>query len=281
MTKKVAYLGIPGAFSEEAARQYFGNAVEDIAARSFTDIFEAVHNGDNETFGILPVENSLAGTVAQSYELLTHYDGLQISGEIILHIEHALMALPGVGLNNIKTVRSHPQALAQCAKFLQKHKWELKDWYNTAGSAKDLAEEGLTDTAAIASPTVAGIYGLDILARGIQDIANNYTRFFVVSKQAGKIAKNSKTSLIFKTRHEPGSLVACLQCLSDQGLNLTKIESRPIRDTPWEYFFYVDVEGYISEPHVKEALASLLQSASMVRVLGSYPAAEINTHRES
>ena len=276
MKISVAYLGIPGSNSEQAARKYFGNGDEitDISARSFVDIFDAVESG-HANFGVLPLENSLAGTVAQSYELLTRHENIHVVGEIILPIEHALMALPGVRLEDIRYVRSHPQALAQCEIFLKEHDIESIEWYNTAGSARDLAGEKLTDTAAIASPDVADIFGLNIIAENIQDIPENYTRFLVLSKQTGERSPEAnKTSLVFTTRHEPGALVNCLLTISNNGLNLTKIESRPLRHTPWQYCFHIDFEGHIEDHNAQKALDELRQKASMVRVIGSYPAAE-------
>jgi prephenate dehydratase/prephenate dehydrogenase len=269
--KRVIYLGIKGAFSEQAARQYFGDTVEYISAQSFSEIFHAVQSGEAD-YGILPIENSLAGTVAQSYELLTQHD-VRVVGEVILHIEHALLALPGVELANIKKVRSHPQALEQCAEFIKRHHLEPVSWYNTAGSAKDLAHENLTDTAAIASPVVAEIYGLNVLAHNIQDMAGNYTRFLILGHKHQPPTGHDKTSLIFVTTHKPGSLVECLLCLSTRQINLTKIESRPQRDKPWEYIFYIDFEGHEDDASVREALADLTAKSAYVRVLGSYPAA--------
>lgn len=269
--KKVAYLGIKGAYSERAAAQYFGSAMEDVQCPSFAVILNLVENGDVD-HGILPIENSLAGTVSQSYELLTDHH-VKIQGEVILKIEHALLALPGTRLEDLKQVRSHPQALAQCAAFLKAHNLEPVSWYNTAGSAKDLAAEPVSGVGAIAGADVAEMYGLDVLATNIQDIPENYTRFFVLGRQEVPPAENNKTSLIFTTKHKPGALVACLQCFAGRGINLTKIESRPLRDRPWEYIFYMDFEGHTEDTTFQAAFADLQEHTAFVRVLGSYPAA--------
>lgn len=270
--KRVAYLGIKGAYSEQAARQHFGDDMIDVQCQSFDSIFEKL--ADNEAdYGILPIENSLAGTVSQSYELLTRHDA-QICGEVILHIDHVLLGLPGTTLSDIKQVRSHPQALAQCAKFIKQHGLEPVNWYNTAGSAKDLAEQPVNGVAAIASPIAAALYGLEVLAENIQDIPGNYTRFFVLGSEPAIASDRNKTSLVFTTKHQPGALVNCLHCFADRGINLTKLESRPLRDRPWEYIFYMDFNGHVNDAAFKEAFADLQQHAAYVRLLGSYPAVE-------
>jgi len=271
---KVAYLGIQGAYSEQATRKHFGDDVEDISAASTKEIFEAVESAAAD-YGVLPIENSLAGTVAQSYELLTAHN-LQIIGEIIIPIQHALLAPPGTKLEDIKKVRSHPQGLAQCATFIEEHGFERENWYNTAGSAKDLAAQPVPGVAAIASEVNAELYGLDILATNIQDEDHNYTRFLALAPEGTEMprAEQNKTSLLFRAAHEPGSLVMCLLCFATRGINLTKIESRPTRENPWEYMFYTDFEGHIEDEAVQGALRSLGKLATEIRVLGSYPVAD-------
>jgi prephenate dehydratase len=269
--KKVAYLGIKGAYSERAAAQHFGKDMQDVQCSNFADILALVESGQVD-HGILPIENSLAGTVSQSYELLTDHD-VKIQGEVILKIEHALLALPGTKLEDLKQVRSHPQALAQCADFLKAHNLEPVSWYNTAGSAKDLAADPVAGVGAIAGADVAEMYGLDVLATNIQDIAENYTRFFVLGRGEVAPAEHNKTSLIFTTKHKPGALVACLQCFAGRDINLTKLESRPLRDRPWEYIFYMDFEGHTEDANFQAAFDDLQEHTAFVRVLGSYPAA--------
>ena len=273
MSYRVAYLGIKGAYSEQAARQHFGDALQDVACQSFDQIFDLVQR-DEADFGILPIENSLAGTVAQSYELLSAHE-LKIQAEIILRIDHALLVIPGTRLEDLRQVRSHPQALAQCAQFIKQHGLEPVNWYNTAGSASDLAKEPVPGVAAIASASVAALYGLEVLAENIQDIPHNYTRFFVLGKADVPASAHNKTSLVFRTRHQPGALVACLTCFAQRGINLTKIESRPMRDRPWEYIFYLDFEGHTDNAAFQAAYQDLQQQAAMLRVLGSYPAAQM------
>lgn len=271
--KRVAYLGIPGAFSEQAARQHYGTDLEDVPCQSFAQIFEQVEQ-DAADYGILPIENSLAGTVSQTYELLTSHS-VKIQAEIILRIEHALLALPGTQLEDLRQVRSHPQALAQCEQFIRQHGLEPVSWYNTAGSARDLAASPVEGVAAIASPEVAEMYGLVVLAENIQDNNENYTRFFALGREVPPPAARNKTSLIFTTQHKPGALVACLTSFAERGINLTKLESRPLRARPWEYIFYLDFDGHMEDANFRAALADLQQHASTIRLLGSYPAADM------
>ena len=271
--KKVAYLGIKGAYSERAAAQHFGDEMDDVQCQSFDDILALVESGEVD-HGILPIENSLAGTVSTAYELLTAHQ-VKIQGEVILKIDHALLAMPGTTLADIKQVRSHPQALAQCASFLKEHNFEPVNWYNTAGSAKDLAADPVPGVAAIAGADVAEMYGLEVITTQIQDVEQNYTRFFVLGQTEVAPAKQNKTSLIFTTKHKPGALVECLLCFGRRNINLTKLESRPLRDRPWEYLFYMDFEGHTQDANFQEAFAELQEHTADVRVLGSYPAAEM------
>lgn len=276
--KRIAYLGIPGAYSEQAARQHFGSTDRpaDVPCASFAQIFAHLE-ANSADYGILPIENSLAGTVAGSYELLTRHESVRIQAEVIVKINHALLALPGSTLADIHSVRSHPQALAQCETRIQAHGWQPITWYNTAGSARDLAADPLPGVAAIASPQAAALYGLDVLLTDMQDEPENYTRFFVLGDDQPAPTDHDKTSLIFTTRHEPGALVACLHAFAGRGLNLTKIESRPQRTTPWEYIFYLDFEGHQDDALFQAAFAELQQVTHLLRVLGSYPAAQQGT----
>jgi prephenate dehydratase len=269
----VAFQGEHGAFSEEAIRQHFGPEVETLPCRSFEDIFAAVDDG-RATFGAVPVENSMAGSINKAYDLLLEHD-LKVWGEIFLRVRHNLISLPGTTLEDVQEVRSHPQALAQCERFLNRHGWQAKPWYDTAGSAKDLAANPEPGVAVIASKLAAEIYDLEILAPGIEDFAFNYTRFFVVGRGEPPRAERSKTSLVFATAHSPGALVACLNEFASRGINLTKLESRPRRNRPWHYVFYLDFEGHWEDEKQREALVALLARAAFVKLLGSYPAAEM------
>ncbi len=267
----VAFQGIHGAYSEQAIRQHFGDTVTTYPTPTLGDLFETMQSRKVK-FAMLPVENALAGAVNQAYELLMDSD-LRIQAEVILHVHHALHAPKGVSIDQIKQVRSHPQALAQCEKFLKRHKIEPIPWYDTAGSAKDLAGEASDGmTGAIASPLAGQLYGLDTLAAEIEDVPFNFTRFFLLADDDPQQGEFNKTSLVFATRNRPAALYECLGEFAQRGINLTKIESRPRRNRPWEPIFFLDIEGHWHDQTVQEALARLLQRASFVKMLGSYPA---------
>lgn len=267
----VAFQGEAGAYSEQAIRQHFGPDVGTIPCRTFADIFEAVHDR-RANWAMLPVENSLAGTVIPAYDQLVDHD-LRIQAEVILRVEHCLMANPGQTLAEIQRARSHPQALAQCEQSLRRLGIEAITHYDTAGAARDLAAVPEPGTAAIASSLAAETYGLEILINNLEDLTLNFTRFFVLGLKDPPHHENSKTSIIFTTRHEPGALYTVLGELAGRKINLTKIESRPRRNRPWHYLFYVDFEGHEDDPEVREALLGILKLSSFVKVLGSYPAA--------
>jgi prephenate dehydratase len=267
----VAFQGEHGAYSEEAVRQHFDPDVATLPCRTFLAITGALQNGRAQ-YGMLPVENSLAGTVIPAYDLLIDYD-LHIQAEVILRVEHCLMAAPGTSLNNVQRVRSHPQALMQCEQTLRRMGLEPVEYYDTAGAARDLAADPQPGTAAIASALAAETYGLDILARHLEDQDFNYTRFFVLGLNYAPRQDPSKTSIILTTRHVPGALYDALGELARRNINMTKIESRPRRNRPWHYLFYVDFEGHEDDEEVKQALLGILKHASFLKVLGSYPAA--------
>lgn len=268
----VAFQGEHGAYSEEAARRHFGANIETLPCRTFLEIIEALQSGRAQ-YGMLPVENSLAGTVIPAYDLLIDYD-LHIQAEFILRVEHCLMAPPGTTLADVRYVRSHHQALMQCEQSLRRLGLEQVDYYDTAGAARDLAANPQPATAAIASALAAETYGLDILARSLEDQDFNFTRFFVLGMSYPARHDPSKTSIILTTRHVPGALYASLGELARRGINMTKIESRPRRNRPWHYLFYVDFEGHEEDEPVREALLGILRHASFLKVLGSYPAAK-------
>lgn len=269
MRDRVAFQGVHGAYSEQAVRQHFGDTVDTVPCPDFTALFEAIQ-ARQVTYGLLPVENALAGAVNQSYELLMDHD-LRIQAEIVLHVHHALMVPPGMTLVDVKRVRSHPQALAQCERFLRRSGYEAVPYYDTAGAARDLAASPEPGMAAIASEMATELYGLDKLATEIEDVSFNYTRFFVLGHDDAPRAEYNKTSLVFATRNRPAALYECLGEFASRGLNLTKIESRPRRNRPWEPVFYLDFEGHWQDTACQEALARLLQRASFVKMLGSYP----------
>lgn len=277
-TETIAFQGEPGAYSEQAIRAHFGIGVRTLPCHDFSAIFEAVHGGQAAK-GMLPVENSLAGTVIPAYDLLVDHD-LRIQAEVILRVEHCLMAIPGTALSEVRRAASHPQALSQCEKTLRRLGIEPVIHFDTAGAARDLAANPETGKAAIASELAAETYGLEILARNMEDQPHNYTRFFVLGIDDPPRHERNKTSIIFTTRHFPGALHAVLGELADRGLNLTKIESRPRRNRPWHYLFYVDFEGYQEDPPVREALIGILNRSSFLKVLGSYPIAPMSALQE-
>lgn len=271
MQETVAFQGIHGANSELALRQHFGTDVIGFPCRTLTDLFDAIQSRKVK-YGILPVENALAGAVNQAYELLMDSD-LRIQAEVILHVHHALLAPPGVAFEDVRCVRSHPQALAQCETYLRRYKIEPIPWYDTAGSAKDLAADpGDGHTGALATELAAELYGLEILEKQVEDVPFNYTRFFILGDDDPQPGEFNKTSIVFATRNRPAALYECLGEFATRGLNLTKIESRPRRNRPWEPIFFLDFEGHWHDPACQEAMARLLQRASFVKMLGSYPA---------
>ncbi len=271
----VAFQGEPGAYSEQAARQHFGSGIVTMPCESFEGIFAAVESGEADR-GVVPVENSLAGSINRAYDLLLEHD-LRVWGEVLLRVRHHLLAPAGTRLEEVTTVRSHPQALAQCERWLTDHKLKAVTWYDTAGSAKQLAEQPEPGVAVIASALAAETYGLEVLASNIEDLAWNYTRFFVIGRGEPPTTAKAKTSLVFAVSHEPGSLYGCMGEFATRGINLTKLESRPRRNRPWHYVFYLDFEGHWQDPTCQQALVGLLARAAFVKLLGSYPAAEMDT----
>jgi prephenate dehydratase len=268
---RVSFQGIAGAYSEEAAQQYFGPDVETYPCHTFSDLFIAVEEGEAD-YGMLPIENSVAGSVVQSYELLMEHD-LRVRAEVILRVRHRLMAVPGTQQADLKRVMSHPQALAQCERYLARRGLQAVPAFDTAGSARELAEHPEPETGAIAGALAAELYGLEILDQDIEDLPFNYTRFFVLGLDDPPRAQRSKTSLIFTTRHHPGALYDSLGEFAKRNINLTKIESRPRRNRPWQYLFYLDFEGHWQDPACEAALMGLLRRSSFVKLLGSYPSA--------
>jgi len=269
---KTAFQGERGAFSEDAALKLFGNDIDFLPCIHLRDVFKAVSE-DDASFGVVPVENSQAGSINETYDLLLSHS-LNIFAETILKISHCLMALPGQSLSDIKTIYSHPQALAQCEEFLSTLKVDIIPSYDTAGSAKKIKERQLLQCAAIASKGAADIYALEILAPEIETNINNYTKFFAISKQKSKPAQKNKTSLVFATKNTPGTLYSVLGTFASRNINLTKLESRPSRSKPWEYYFYADFEGHTDSEIYQGIMKELKPKTTYVKVLGSYPQAE-------
>ncbi len=267
----VAFQGVRGAYSESAIFQFFGPDTRTVECKSLEGIFEVVESGEADR-GLLPVENALTGSVPRVYELLLERD-LRIRAEVILRIEHTLMAVEGVKLSDLKRVRSTLQSLNQCEQFINRCGLEPVPSFDTASSARDLSQNPEPDLGVIASKLAAEIYNLNILEEAIEDASFNYTRFFVLGNEDPPRAQRSKTSLIFTARHLPGSLYHCLGEFAERNLNLTKIESRPRRNRPWQYLFYLDFEGHWQDPVAEAALLGLLRRAGFVKMLGSYPMA--------
>jgi prephenate dehydratase len=266
----IAFQGEHGAYSEEAARQHFGDEAATLPCHAIEHIFAAVEEGRAD-YGVAPVENSTAGSINKSYDLLLDHD-LKVHGEILLRVRHNLMTLPGKTAL-INQVRSHPQALAQCERYLNRHGYQAVTWYDTAGSAKDLALNPVDGVAAIASKLAAKTYGLEIIEENIEDIHHNYTRFFVIGRGEAPRSERAKTSLVFAVPNTPGALYAALGEFAQRKINLTKLESRPRRGRPWQYVFYLDFDGHWQDDDARDAIMRLLSQAAFVKLLGSYPAA--------
>jgi prephenate dehydratase len=266
---RIAFQGATGAYSEAAALSACPHA-EPIPHDTFEDVFAAVASG-RASHGILPVENSIGGSIHRNYDLLLEHD-LPIIGEVELPVVHNLLALPGTGLAGIRRVFSHPQALAQCERFLRTLPGvEIVASYDTAGSARIIRDDGLRDTAAVASRRAAEFFGLDILCEGIQDFDHNITRFIIVSRGSEPLGPPDKTTLAFALKNEPGALFKALSVFALRDIDLTKLESRPIPGRPWEYLFYVDLAVGRDDLRCGRAIVHLAESARWVKNLGSYP----------
>jgi len=267
----VAFQGEMGAYSEEAALNFFSPPINFKPCESLEEVFKLVEQ-DEVQFGIVPVENSLEGSISRTYDLFLDFN-LKVCGETELRVVHCLIGTPQARLDLIKKVYSHPQALGQCKTFLRHLGCELVPTYDTAGSVKMIKEKGLPDSGAIASSRAAEIYGMKVITSEIEDNSNNCTRFFIIAHQDSPPSGNDKTSIVFSVKHTPGALYESLRGLADRGINLTKIESRPTRQKPWEYNFYLDFEGHWEDEVSQEALADLETHSIFVKVLGSYPKA--------
>lgn len=265
----VVYQGVEGAYSYGAMKTFFGDDVKNYHVATWKDAMEAIKHGRAD-YAVLPIENSTAGIVQDNYDLLTEYD-LVIVGEQIIRCQHVLTALKGATLDNIRTVYSHPQALMQCREFLDTHKeWHQMEWSNTAAAAKKVSEEGDLSQAAISSHYAAEHFGLDILSENIFTNAENSTRFIIVAKEKIYAKDAHKISVSYELPHESGSLYNSLSHFIYNGLNMTKIESRPIMKRNWEYRFFVDFEGNLSDSAVKNALRGLKSEVQNLRVHGNY-----------
>lgn len=267
----IAFQGEHGAYSESAAFAHFGREIQTLPCVSFAELFEAVEQGKADK-GMLPVENSIEGSVGAALDLLAK-QGAVIEGEHKLPVHHCLIGHPGVLLENITRVYSHPQALGQCREFLDKHEWDIVPFYDTAGSVKMVKEEKMRNAAGIASALAAGIYEMEILAKNIETENTNTTRFLVLGTKTPEPSGNDKTSLVFRTKHEPGALLRVLEAFAKEGVNLTKLESRPVPKEPWTYSFFLDCEGHKQDAALNRALDAVRAHVIELWVLGSYPTA--------
>ena len=267
----VAFQGELGAYSELAARAFFPGEIDVLPAPSFDKVFQVVEEGACD-YGIIPIENSLAGSIHQNYDLLLKHD-LLISGEIKLRISHNLIVNPGLCLKEVRRIYSHPQALSQCDDFIKElPDVEVVPVYDTAGAVKMIKEEAFKDAGAIASAQAAVDYGLEILESGIESNHQNFTRFLIISEErmTSRPGSDPKTSIVFSLPNVPASLFKSLSVFALRDINLLKIESRPVLGRPWEYFFYLDFEGDAEDSRCFRALEHLKEIATFLRVLGSY-----------
>lgn len=269
---EICFQGEHYAFSEIAAKKFFGESVICYPRENFEQVFQSV-KAKNPPLGIIPIENTLSGSIHHNYDLLLE-NSVRIVGEVNLRIELNLIAPRGVPLHQVKTVYSHPAAIGQCRNFWRNHpNIEIIPTYDTAGSVKIIAEKGLTQAAAIASHQAAEDYNMNILLSEIEDFPENYTRFLIISTMDINFGVANKTSIVFATKHIPGALFKSLSVFFLRDLNLLKIESRPLRGKAWQYIFYLDFEGSMEQETCQNALRHLEEIADFIKVLGSYPTA--------
>lgn len=268
----IAYAGERGAFAELAAMEYFGKNCQNTAVSDFATVFESVANGSSD-FGVIPIENSLAGSIHQNYDLLLESDA-EIVGEILLKVGHHLIANTNVKHEDLRSVFSHPQALAQCKNYLRKHKkLQVVPFSNTAAAVKKIKDEKIEDAAAIASMQAAIDFNMNILDSNIEDHNSNVTRFLIISaltEKAPTDVKKVKTSIVFSTKNIPGALFKCLAVFALRDINLYKIESRPTHGQGFQYLFYLDLEGDLRLESVRNAIGHLKELTVFYRFLGSY-----------
>ena len=266
---RVVYQGVEGAYTHQALASYFGEETECFNVDTWRDAMEAIKSGKAD-YAVLPFENSSAGIVAENYDLLKEY-GYYIVGEQKIKINHCVLGLPGVNFDDIKKIYSHPQALAQCSKFLEKHReWEIIPAKNTAMAAKKVEEDGDPTQAAIASSMTAELYGLDMLAEGVQNNSMNETRFIIVSGKNEYVSGAGKISICVQLKHESGALYHALSHFIYNGLNMTSIESRPIQGRNWEYQFFIDFDGNLKDAAVQNALRGLKEETLDLKIFGNY-----------
>ena len=266
----VAFQGEQGAYSEIASRRFFKRPVRTVPCVTFDLVFQKVQRGE-AAFGVIPIENSLAGSIHQNYDLLLRHR-LTIIGELKLRIVHNLIANPGVALSQIRRVFSHPQALMQCRRNTARlGKVKIIPTYDTAGSVKKIKEEKIIDGAAIASDLAARLYRMTILRENLQDDFANFTRFLLLAKGRQRVPNANKTSIVFSIDNLPGALFRSMSIFALRDIDLYKIESRPLHGKPWEYLFYIDFAGSLEDTKCKKAMSHLREMAGYLKILGSYP----------
>lgn len=263
----VVYFGPPATHTHLACFKHFGNSVPSLPKESIQEVFETVEKGEAD-WGVVPVENSTEGSVNRTLDLFIESE-VKICGEVMIQVSHDLLSQRG-RREDIRKIYSHPQALEQCRKWLRKNfpHVELAETASTAKAAQRAAREA--NAAAIASPFAARLYGLKVIESQIEDYLHNYTRFLILGRQSAERTGNDKTSILFSTQHVPGSLYRALKPFSEKAINLTKIESRPIKNQPWEYIFFLDFEGHVADSHINKAMAELKKEVLFLKLLGSY-----------
>ncbi len=281
MSARIAYSGEPGAFAEDAVRAIFGE-IERVGLPGFRQVFTDVSSGASVA-GVVPIENLVHGTVRENYDLLLEH-ALEVRAEVVVPVRLCLAALPGERLDGIERVYSHVQALGQAEAFLRQRPWTLLTTYNTAGAGKLILDRGERGSAAVLSPRAAALFGLEILADGIQDVAANRTRFLLLARPGAQVPATAagdaadasppmRTTLVIAVRNEPGALLRVLDVFARRSLNMSTIESRPSRERAWEYVFWVDLDADAADPATRAALDEVRAVTTMTRILGSYPRA--------
>jgi len=269
----VAFQGERGSFSEQAANNFYETDIKPTPQATFEQVFTEIENG-NVDAGIVPIENSLIGSIHQNYDLLLRYN-LKVRGELTMRIIHALIAHKGVSVENLQEIHSHPAALAQCNDFLKANDHiEAVPSYDTAGSAKMIKDKGIKNAGAIAGLLAADIYEMEVLKSEIEDEKENYTRFLILGKNPIKKQEGCKTSIVFALKNIPGALFKALSVFALRDIDLSKIESRPVRTRKWEYYFYLDFFGHFDDTASRNALSHLREITSFLKILGSYPTAD-------
>ncbi len=268
----VSIQGERGSFSEEAALLLLGKGIEFHCCEAFEEVFRATSEGETR-YCVVPIENSLAGSIHKNYDLLLRYQ-LKIVQEINLPIQHYLIGVEGANFDQIRTVMSHPVALDQCERFFVRFPDLVKRTaYDTSGSVKRIVSRNLRDCAAIAGARAAEFYGGQVLMKGIEDNEENFTRFFLLSRELEMVEAANKVSIVFSFQNSPGALFKCLSVFASRGIDLAKIESRPIHGRPWEYLFYLDFQGDVRDDRIHEALSELEEITEFMEILGCYPGA--------